>query len=128
MGNRANFGFTDGQDILYLYGHWAGEPGMKERFAGALRKAEPRWSDHGYATRIATSHLIGDDADQELGWGFYINRLHDNENPVLVVDWSAQKVTQYPNDLADLFMLEYDKPEHEWTLSEFVEAFGRVSA
>jgi hypothetical protein len=127
MGNRANFGFTDGQDILYLYGHWAGEPGMKERFAGALRKAEPRWSDHGYATRIATSHLIGDDADQELGWGFYMNGYGDNENPILVVDWIAQKVREYPYS-ATFNQIENDKPKAEWSLSEFVEAFGRVSA
>jgi hypothetical protein len=127
MGNRANFGFSDGDDTLYLYGHWAGEPGMKERFAGALRKAESRWRDHGYATRIATSHLIGDDADQELGWGFYINRYGDNENPILVVDWIAQKVRQY-YDTAILDPIEDLRPEAEWSLSEFVEAFGRVSA
>lgn len=127
MGNRANFGFSDGDDTLYLYGHWAGEPGMKERFAGALRKAEPRWKDHGYATRIATSHLIGDDADQELGWGFYMNGYGDNENPILVVDWTAQKVREYPHT-ATLDPIEDDKPEAEWSLSEFVEAFDRVSA
>ena len=72
MGDRANFGFRQGEDTLFLYGHWAGYQ-MLAQLANAVNEAEPRWSDNGYAIRIAVSHLVGDQWREKTGWGLYIN-------------------------------------------------------
>jgi len=117
MGNRANYGFRSGDNTLFLYGHWAGDPGMAERFATALSAAAPRFDDDSYATRITISQLIGDDWDKETGWGLFINELGDNENGVLVVDWDEKAVKLYVsgniNESADI----------TWSLSQFVETY-----
>ena len=85
MGDRANFGFKQNNgDTLFLYGHWAGH-NMLGNLSAALAAAEPRWGDSSYATRIATSHLIGEDWTSTTGWGFSINRLDDNEHKVPIV-------------------------------------------
>lgn len=125
MGNRANYGFRTGDDTLFLYGHWAGEPGMAERFATALSAATPRFDDGSYATRITISQLIGDDWDKETGWGLFINELGDNENPVFIVDWEMQTVERYEcpdwrhtSEVIDT--VKERKPDQTWNLSEFV--------
>ena len=147
MGNRANYGFRSGNDTLFLYGHWAGEPGMCERLAKALSVAKPRWGDDGYATRITISQLIGDDWNSETGWGLYVNEIPDNdvENSVLVVDWHLRFEPRYPTvqlyasptneprELAQMNHLDYveqigervrnNKPDIVWDLSEFVETY-----
>lgn len=125
MGNRANYGFRTGDDTLFLYGHWAGEPGMAERFATALSAATPRFDDGSYATRITISQLIGDDWASETGWGLFINELGDNENPVFIVDWEMQTVERYEcpdwrhtSEVIDT--VKERKPDQTWNLSEFV--------
>ena len=97
MGDRANFGFrqTDGS-IIFLYGHWAGE-GMMNTLAQAIAKARPRWEDESYATRICISQIIGDQWDQETGWGIS-TQFGDNEHSVPIVDWGAQAVALYEAD------------------------------
>ena len=98
MGNRANFGFTqsNGQTIV-LYGHWAGD-GMLEKLANAVDRARPRWTDESYATRIAISQLVGDDWNQELGWGLQVNSLSDNEHKIPVVNFSTQTFSLHEED------------------------------
>ena len=125
MGNRANYGFRSGDDTLFLYGHWAGEPGMAERLASALDVARPRFGDDGYATRITISHLISEGWANETGWGLYVNELGDNENPVFIVDWNSQTVERYEcpdwrhiNEVTDT--VKERKPDQTWSLSEFV--------
>jgi hypothetical protein len=72
MGDRANFGFRQSnENVVFLYGHWAGH-GMLEKLADAVTAARPRWTDESYATRIAISHLVGEDWNQELGWGLHL--------------------------------------------------------
>jgi hypothetical protein len=90
MGDRANFGFrqSTGETII-LYGHWAGSH-MLENLASAVDKARPRWSDEGYATRIAISQLVADEWRNETGWGIYANTIMDNEHKIPVIDWSAR--------------------------------------
>ncbi len=90
MGDRANFGFVqpNGQTIV-LYGHWAGH-NMLGRLADAVIKARPRWNDSSYATRIATSHLVGNDWSSETGWGLYVNEIGDNEHKIAIVDFKQQ--------------------------------------
>jgi len=99
MGDRANFGFRQSnENVIFLYGHWAGES-MLANLANAVTTARPRWTDESYATRIAISQLIGEDWNQELGWGLYVNELGDNEHKVPVIDWKNQTFTLYKDDL-----------------------------
>jgi hypothetical protein len=99
MGDRANFGFKDRKgDTVFLYGHWAGYR-MLENLADAVSAAEPRWNDEEYATRIAMSHLVGDEWKSETGWGISINRLADNEHKVPIINWAAKTFTLMEEDL-----------------------------
>lgn len=93
MGDRANFGFkqSNGQTVV-LYGHWAGHQ-MLANLAYALEKARPRWTDEGYATRIAISNMVGPEWESETGWGIYVNAIPDNEHKIPVVDWKTQTVS-----------------------------------
>jgi hypothetical protein len=119
MGDRANFGFVQNNgDVLYLYGHWAGH-NMLGNLAAALAAAEPRWGDPSYATRIATSNLIGEDWKSTTGWGFSINRLEDNEHKVPVVNWDAQTVTLFEEDLETVVA--------KFGISEFVNRYTLIS-
>jgi hypothetical protein len=90
MGDRANFGFkqSNGETII-LYGHWAGDR-MLENLASAVSKARPRWSDDGYATRIAISQLVADEWRNETGWGLYVNAIMDNEHRIPIIDWQGR--------------------------------------
>lgn len=96
MGDRANFGVKQGNDTVYLYGHWAGY-GMMNTLATALNKVKDfdRLSDEGYATRILFSQIVGESWVGSLGWGIYINSLGDNEHKVPVVDFRENTVTLY---------------------------------
>ena len=87
MGDRANFVFVqpNGESIV-LYGHWAGH-NMLSKLADAVIAARPRWNDPSYATRIAISHLIGDQWSMETGWGLQVNSIGDNEHKIPVVDF-----------------------------------------
>ena len=91
MGDRANFGFQDRKgDTVFLYGHWAGYQ-MLERLANAVQKAEPRWTDEAYATRICISQLINEDWPGETGWGITINELSDNEHRIPIINCNLPK-------------------------------------
>lgn len=87
MGDRANFVFVqpDGETIV-LYGHWAGY-NMLGNLAEAVAKAQPRWGDPSYATRIAISQMIGDSWSSETGWGLQVNSISDNEHKIPVINW-----------------------------------------
>ena len=118
MGDRANFGFkqSDGNTI-FLYGHWAGH-NMLANLAEAVSAAEPRWTDESYATRIATSHLVGEDYKATTGWGLSINRLLDNEHKVPIINWGEQTFTLFEEDLTtEVFSL---------SLVDFVSKYSRL--
>jgi hypothetical protein len=90
MGDRANFVFVqpNGHSIV-LYGHWAGYQ-MLQNLAEAAIKAQNRWSDPSYATRIAISHMIGEGWAMETGWGLAVNEILDNEHKIAVIDFQQQ--------------------------------------
>ena len=98
MGDRANFGFVqpNGQTIV-LYGHWAGE-GMLGRLADAVIKARPRWNDPAYATRIAISQIIGDQWNEETGFGLHVNEISDNEHKIAIIDFTQQTFSLHEED------------------------------
>ena len=96
MGDRANFGFRADENapVVVLYAHWGGYA-MMSNLAHAIETARPRWTDEGYATRIAISQLIGEEWNQELSYGIYVNQIGDNEHSVPVVNWGDQTVSLY---------------------------------
>jgi hypothetical protein len=71
MGDRAVIGFrassTSGTP-MWLYTHWTGSR-RYDHVKEALEKSRSRWNDPSYATRIAISAIVGDDWNQELGYG-----------------------------------------------------------
>lgn len=125
MGDRANFGFRVNAEapIVNLYAHWGGQH-MLAHLANALRIAEPRWEDHGYATRICISQLVGEDWNQELSYGIYVNTLGDNEHSVPVVNWDTKTVSLYP---AGFWKYE-DAGEPKFTMGfeAFIQKFSKV--
>jgi hypothetical protein len=100
MGDRANFVFVqDNGDTIVLYGHWAGY-GMLEKLAEAVAKAQPRWTDPAYATRIAISQMINQFWDSETGWGLYVNQIGDNEHKIPVINWNDRTFSLHKEEYA----------------------------
>lgn len=103
MGDRAVVGFRENESspTIFLYSHWAGSS-MNELLAIALEKSRVRWEDNSYATRIAISQIIGDDWNQELGWGLSVDNFSaPNRDYYLVVDWQSMSVIYYKSDWRD---------------------------
>ena len=98
MGDRANFVFVqpNGHSIV-LYGHWAGH-NMLANLAEAVSKAQNRWSDPSYATRITVSHMVGEGWAMETGWGLAVNEILDNEHKIAVVDFQQQTFSLHEED------------------------------
>jgi len=128
MGDRANFVFVQPSgDTIVLYGHWAGA-GMLENLAEAVAKAQARWTDPSYATRIAISNMIGDAWGQETGWGLQVNEISDNEHKIPVVNWLECTFSLHAEDS---FFNEANKvrgmsnePIFTMDLREFVEKYS----
>jgi hypothetical protein len=98
MGDRANFVFVQPSgETIVLYGHWAGS-GMLENLAEAVAKAQSRWTDPSYATRIAISQMIGDSWGMETGWGLHVNEISDNEHKIPVVNWLESTFSLHEQD------------------------------
>ena len=98
MGDRANFVFVqDNGETIVLYGHWAGY-NMLEKLADAVAKAQPRWADSSYATRIAISQMVNEFWDSPTGWGLYVNEIGDNEHRIPVVDWRGRTFSLHNED------------------------------
>lgn len=120
MGDRANFGFKQGDDTLYLYGHWAGFEMMKT-LANALKATERRWTDVVYGTRWTISQIIGSDWSGEYGWGLSINSVCDNEHSIPIVDFEAGTVTLYDYNWQHGTLKD---AKFVMTIPVFVEKFG----
>lgn len=98
MGNRVNYGFVAGpeNEIFYLYLHWGPED-IETVLAEALDKTRKRWGDQAYAIRWTILNImdsVGElDPTSEVGSGFTVNYLSDNEHPVWVVDFPRGTVS-----------------------------------
>lgn len=93
MGARTNFHFRQGMDTFTLYSHWGGDSKIKD-LALAIKKAEPRWTDYGYAARIIVSQLIGENWDSETGFGLYASETGGEESyQYTLVDFNTNTVT-----------------------------------
>lgn len=121
MGDRAVVGFKANPEspVIYLYSHWAGSD-MDFLLAEALEKAEPRWSDDSYATRIVISHLIADDWKSLTGWGISVGEFSYPDYPIIkVVEWSERIVSERLTD-------DPDKVVHTDTFADFISAKQKV--
>ena len=127
MGDRANFGFRADSEspVVVLYAHWGGYQ-MMANLANAIATARPRWSDEGYATRIAISQLIGDQWNQELSYGIYVNEIGDNEHSVPVVNWKGQTVSLYEADW-NTVRVDFDHATPKFTMGfdSFIRKFAK---
>jgi hypothetical protein len=131
MGDRANFGFrqSNGETIV-LYGHWAGFD-MLSNLAEAVLVAKPRWTDESYATRICISQLVGEQWNQETGWGLSVNSILDNEHKIPLIDWSSQTFSLH-EEAPWSESTEYkvrgmlDEPIFKLTLEEFTQKYAKV--
>lgn len=104
MGARTNFHFKQGDNFITLYSHWGGDSKMKD-LAYAIAKANARWDDAGYATRIMVSQLIGNSWDSETGYGLYAgsvggeesyeHTIIDIDNQIVIVDGEPKPYKQF---------------------------------
>ena len=115
MGDRAVVGFkADAESpVIYLYSHWAGSE-LDALLADALTKAQPRWTDYSYATRIVISQLIGDDWKSETGWGISTGSFsYPDYKTIKVVEWDlgiiSERLTDNPESVV-----------HTETLGDFI--------
>lgn len=92
MGARTNFIVKQTENrFITLYSHWGGESKLQD-LAYALKKAEPRWSDYGYATRILFNALQSDH-DSETGYGIYADEFGAGEEyQSTIIDFTNQTV------------------------------------
>lgn len=126
IGNRANFGFVSNNNVVFLYGHWAGA-NMLGKLANALQAVidAERVNDREYGTRIAMSQLVGKSWDNDAGWGISVNYLADNEHSVPVVDFDNNNVALYP--APDWFAyIDFDNPKFVMPIDVFVKKFQKV--
>ena len=104
MGDRAVAGFraNSTSPTIFIYQHWSGYD-QSAKLAKAIESARPRWNDDSYATRIALSQLVGDDWNQELGYGIYVGGTSHGADYsyCLVVDWTSREVLICDNSNSD---------------------------
>lgn len=94
MGDRAVTGFAEreGAPVIYLYSHWGASSQVAD-LQEAISAAENRWDDPDYATRIAVSHLVGDDWKSETGYGLSVGTYSAPDLPyVLIAYWESRQV------------------------------------
>ena len=129
MGDRANFVFTqqNGESVV-LYGHWAGHQ-MLANLANALETARPRWNDDAYGTRIIISQMVGEEWNQELGWGISVNTILDNEHSIPVVNFITQTVSLYDSmDMEAYFSKQNPEAKFVMGFEAFVKKFAKQLA
>lgn len=89
MGDRVVYTIKQDNELsVNLYSHWGGY-GRFENLARALQAAEPRWNDTAYGTRIILSQLIGDEWNQELGFGIWASGSsgeYGGDHPDIIID------------------------------------------
>ena len=89
MGDRIVFSIRHDEGLsVNLYSHWGGHNRFHD-LARALKAAEPRWTDASYCTRIIVSQLIGDQWNDELGFGLWASNdsgMYGGDHPDIVID------------------------------------------
>ena len=83
MGDRANVVVQSRGERVYLYSHWGGAS-VAAAAQRALARAEDRWDDAPYLTRVVFQEMVGTDKGT-TGYGIWTS-APDNEHPIVVVD------------------------------------------
>ena len=92
MGARVVFNLKQSDDLyLCLYSHW-GEGSCLEDLATALDKARPRWDDETYCSRIIISSIIGEEWNQETGYGLWASPELCNDETWIQIDLKEKTV------------------------------------
>lgn len=103
MGNRAAIGFRQNQFVentLLLYIHWAPTDDLTLLVAEAVKHASNRWDDPSYATRMAVTHIVGNEYNSEFGYGLHINFVPDLDIPVIpIIYWAERFIRMHDRDL-----------------------------
>ena len=114
MGARTNFIVKQGEGrFVTLYSHWGGEEKLRD-LAFALKKAEPRWSDYGYATRILFNALQSDH-NSETGFGIYADEFGGEEEYMsTIIDFTNQTVITdgHPHSFESFIEYQQEMLEH----------------
>ena len=96
MGDRAMVEIKTEGGSLYVYTHWGGTH-LPQEAKDAIVRAEPRWDDYPYATRIIVDQLIKDGRDEETGFGLMLTLdaedSYNRDCPSVIVDLLEQKFT-----------------------------------
>jgi hypothetical protein len=111
MGDRVVYSIRQDKDLsVNLYSHWGGH----DRFvtlAAALKAAEPRWNDMSYCTRIIVSQLIGDQWNEETGFGLWASNengaYYGGDHPDIVIDLVFMTVTDETGTHSFASFIEY---------------------
>lgn len=113
MGARVHFVFKQdesGKNVT-LYSHW-GADSWEIDLAYALEKAQPRWDDPTYATRIVVSQLVGDQWQSETGFGLYVtDDTSEFWDEVVIIDFVKKTVNDRPFDTH----VKYGQAKEEYT-------------
>lgn len=96
MGDRFVVGFraTKESEPIWLYSHWGGAERTFD-IAKALEASRPRWTDAAYATRIAVSQIVGNNWDEETGFGLSAggrNFCMPDYSDVHLITWETRMV------------------------------------
>ena len=118
MGARTNFIVKQGEGrFVTLYSHWGGEEKLRD-LAFALKRAKPRWTDYGYATRILFNALQSDH-DSETGFGIYADEFGgEEEYDSTIIDFTKQEVIINGNARSFESFIEYEEEllaNHDFT-------------
>lgn len=89
MGDRANIQMVSNGKSIYIYSHWDGLDGMKQKLREALREGRERWGDPSYLQRYLITSICK--TDGLTGYGVSCDR-QDNEHNVLRVDIDNQAI------------------------------------
>lgn len=90
MGDRVVYTIKQDKNLsLNLYSHWGGY-GRFENLAAALNAARVRWEDTSYCARIIVSQLIGDQWNEETGFGLWASNedgaYYGGDHPDITID------------------------------------------
>jgi hypothetical protein len=121
MGDRIVYTIKQSDGLsLNLYSHWGGY----DRFmvaADALNHARPRWNDESYCARILVSRIIGQDWNEETGFGLWAGNgegmIYAGDHQDIIIDMSDKTVTDESgthdwDKFINYHIVRIDKIEH----------------
>jgi hypothetical protein len=116
MGDRANIIIREGDEQLFLYGHWSG--GHYVAAAQAALAKHWRWDDVAYLTRIVYDEFVKGHEGEETSFGIWVTRP-DNEHPYCVIDVAKQRV-YFEAEPGSTYTTPNPRAREGWTFAEFV--------